>query len=59
VTGTLLGLSLITILKSSLVLVGIPSEWQKVAIGCVLLIGITVPVIRLRRQQRVAASDGI
>ena len=59
VTGALLGLSLITILKSSLVLVGIPSEWQKVAIGCVLLIGITVPVIRLRRQQRVAASDGI
>ncbi|MBP1602560.1 MAG: putative transporter permease protein [Acidobacteria bacterium] len=58
-TGTLLGLSLITILKSSLVLVGIPSEWQKVAIGCVLLIGITVPVIRLHRQQRVAAGDGI
>ncbi len=53
VTGTLLGLLLITILKSSLVLVGIPSEWQKVAIGTALLVGTTVPVVRLRRQQRV------
>lgn len=59
VTGTLLGLSLITILKSSLVLIGIPSEWQKVAIGSALLIGTTVPAIRLRRRQRIPVSDEI
>jgi simple sugar transport system permease protein len=57
VTGTLLGLSLITILKSSLVLVGIPSEWQKVAIGSALLIGVTVPAIRTTRQRRIVVSD--
>jgi simple sugar transport system permease protein len=59
VTGTLLGLSLITILKSSLVLVGIPSEWQKVAIGSALLIGVTVPAIRTRRHRRIVVSDEI
>ncbi len=59
VTGTLLGLWLITVLKSSMVLVGIPSEWQKVAIGSALLIGTAVPALRLRRRQRVAASEEI
>ncbi len=59
VTGALLGLFLITILKSSMVLVGIPSEWQKVAIGSALLIGITVPAIRISRQQRLSHADRI
>jgi len=59
VTGTLLGLALITILKSSLVLIGIPSEWQKVAIGSALLIGTTVPAIRTRGQRRIPVSDEI
>lgn len=52
VTGALLGLFLITILKSSLVLVGIPSEWQKVAVGIALIVGISVPAIRGRWMSR-------
>jgi simple sugar transport system permease protein len=59
VTGALLGLSLVTILKSSLVLVGIPSEWQKVAIGSALLVGVTFPAIRLHRLQRIFSGDGM
>jgi simple sugar transport system permease protein len=48
VAGTMLGLLLITILKSSLVLVGIPSEWQKVVVGIALIAGTTLPLRRGR-----------
>ena len=47
VMGAGLGLFLITILKSGLVLVGISSEWQKVAIGIALILGAWVPVSRM------------
>ena len=46
VTGTLLGVLLIAIIQNSLVLVGIPSTWQNVVIGIVLLVGIAIPAIR-------------
>jgi len=39
--------------------VGIPSEWQKVAIGSALLVGVTVPAIRLHRLQRISPGDGV
>jgi simple sugar transport system permease protein len=45
VIGTVLGLFLITIMKSSLVLVGIPAEWQKVGVGMALIVGAAIPAI--------------
>lgn len=52
VIGTLLGLLLVTILRSALVLVGIPSEWQRAAVGIALIIGTSVPVIRSAQVRR-------
>lgn len=52
VLGAVLGVLLISMVSNSLVLVGIPSEWQKVFIGAFLLLGIGVPAIRRRRSER-------
>lgn len=45
VHGTLLGVMLITVTNSSLILLGIPSYWQRFTTGLILLIAITVPQI--------------
>lgn len=52
VLGAVLGVLLISMVSNSLVLVGIPSEWQKVFIGAFLLLGIGVPALRRRRAER-------
>jgi len=46
VIGTLLGVLLVTIMKNSLILIGIPSAWQKVVIGIILIIGTGIPAYR-------------
>jgi simple sugar transport system permease protein len=56
VTGTLLGVLLICIVENSLVLVGVPTTWQNVAVGVVLLIGTTVPAIRALRRRRLVGG---
>jgi len=48
-TGTLLGVALIVLVQNSLVVVGIPSEWQSVVIGLLILIGTGVPAWQARR----------
>jgi simple sugar transport system permease protein len=48
VAGTLLGVLLVTVLNDSLILVGVPPEWQKVAIGAGILMGTGVPAWRGR-----------
>jgi simple sugar transport system permease protein len=52
VIGTLLGLFLVTILRSALVLVGIPAEWQRAVVGIALIIGTSLPVIRSAQVNR-------
>lgn len=52
VVGTVLGVTLITLVDSSLLLVGIPSVWQKVFVGVFLLAGVAVPAIRRGRLRR-------
>ena len=52
VLGTLLGVLLITVVGSSLVLVGIPTAWQQLFIGLFVLFGIGVPALRERRTER-------
>jgi simple sugar transport system permease protein len=39
VSGTLLGLTLIVLINNSLIQMGIPSYWQKVVIGILILVG--------------------
>ncbi|MCU1660857.1 MAG: putative transporter permease protein [Pseudonocardia sp.] len=56
VTGTLLGVLLIGIVDNSLVLVGVPTTWQNVVIGVVLLGGTVVPAVRAWRRRRVAGG---
>lgn len=52
VLGAMLGVLLITMVENSLVLVGIPTTWQQVAVGVVLVIGIAVPAWRTLRARR-------
>lgn len=46
--GTLLGVALVVVLNNSLVLLGIPSVWQKVAVGLLILAGTALPALRGR-----------
>ncbi|HGF7190686.1 ABC transporter permease [Vibrio cholerae] len=56
VLGTLLGVLLITLMKNSLILIGIPSEWQKFMVGVLLLIGVTGPILHQRYKQKSAVK---
>lgn len=52
VIGTLFGVLLITIVNSSLVLLGIPSEWQKVVVGFLILLGTAIPIVQAKAAER-------
>ncbi|MFN8491170.1 MAG: ABC transporter permease [Caldilineaceae bacterium] len=49
VVGTLLGVALVTIMKNSLILIGVPSEWQRVVIGAIIIIGTGIPALRMKQ----------
>lgn len=49
VIGTLLGVALVVIANNSLILIGVPSTWQRVVIGVIILIGTGIPAIQARR----------
>jgi len=48
ILGTLLGVALIIVINNSLILLGIPTTWQNVVTGCLILIGTGVPALRTR-----------
>lgn len=50
VIGTLLGVALVVIMNNSLILIGVPSVWQRVVIGAIILIGTGIPAIQERRK---------
>ena len=52
VIGTLLGVMLIVIVNNSLILVGIPSVWQRVVIGAIIIIGTGVSAYQIRRLEQ-------
>lgn len=54
-TGTVLGVALIVLVRNSLIVLGIPSTWQSVAIGLLILIGTGLPAWQARRAARRAA----
>ena len=49
ITGTLLGVALIVLVNNSLILLGIPSTWQSVVIGALILVGTGVPAFQAKR----------
>ncbi len=49
VIGTVLGVMLVVIANNSLILIGVPSVWQRVVIGVIILVGTGLPAIQARR----------
>ena len=48
-TGSLLGVALIVLVRNSLIVLGIPATWQSVAIGVLILIGTGLPAWQAKR----------
>lgn len=53
-TGTLLGVALIVVINNSLITLGIPSTWQNVVIGSLILLGTGIPAWQAQRRERMA-----
>ena len=56
VIGTLLGVILGIIANTNLILIGVPTVWQRVVIGVIILVGTGLPAIRERQASKQAAS---
>ena len=52
VLGSILGVILIEVLNRGLIFLGIPAEWQKLVVGLVLIIFISIPAIAEQRAKR-------
>ncbi len=52
VLGTVLGLILVVIANNNLILIGMPTVWQRVVIGLIILIGTGLPAIQARRASK-------
>jgi len=53
VIGTFLGVLLIQIINRTLILTGIPAEWQKFVVGVILILFIAIPAIRESRLRKI------
>lgn len=53
VLGTALGVLLIQLINRALILTGIPVEWQRLVVGFILILFISIPAIRERRAKQV------
>jgi simple sugar transport system permease protein len=51
-TGTMLGVALMTILANSLILIGVPTYWTRVFTGAVIVIGTGVTAMQVRARRR-------
>lgn len=49
--GTLLGVLLVTVINNVLVMVGIPSTWQRFVVGAFILLAAAFFVVRQRRNR--------
>ena len=54
-TGTLLGVALIVLVRNSLIVIGVPSVWQSVVIGLLILLGTGLPAYQALRAERRSA----
>lgn len=58
-TGVMLGTLLIVIVQNSMILVGVPTFWQRFALGLLIIVGTGVSAVQLtrrRRRQRLVAE---
>ncbi|VEG27857.1 ABC transporter permease [Actinomyces howellii] len=55
VRGTVIGVLLIQIINNSLILVGVPSAWQRTAVGVLLVAGVGLQAVSARRSARASA----
>ena len=49
--GTILGVLLITMVNNSLVMLRIPTFWQKAVVGLIIILGTTIQIFRYRRSR--------
>ena len=56
VVGTVLGVVLVQLINNNLVLLGIPSTWQRAAVGVLLLLGVGVQAMGASRGRRRLAA---
>lgn len=59
VSGTVLGVFLIALINNSLILLGVPSSWQRTAVGVLLLVGVSVQGLQAARIRRPAALEAM
>jgi len=52
VFGTVLGVLLIQVINNSLLMIGVPSAWQRAAVGVLLLIGVGVQALAASRAKK-------
>lgn len=52
VLGTALGVLLVQIINTSLILAGVPSAWQRTAVGVLLVVGVGVQALAAKRSAR-------
>ena len=55
VFGTLIGVLFIVIIDNSLILTGVPSYWQRVATGLIIVLSTAATALRARAEARAAA----
>jgi simple sugar transport system permease protein len=52
VLGTVLGVLLVQLINNNLVLIGVPSTWQRAAVGVLLIVGVSIQAIAAMRTRR-------
>jgi simple sugar transport system permease protein len=52
ITGTLIGIALITILEKNLILIGLSSYWQQLFIGLIIVLGVTFTYAQNKMRSR-------
>lgn len=59
VIGTVLGVTLIQVINRALILCGIPAEWQKLVVGLILIVFISLPALRASKENKVGHTTAI
>ncbi len=62
VSGTIIGVLVITMINTSLLLIGVPSYWERVVVGCLIIFGTGLPVAIERlaeRRLRLRGGDAV
>lgn len=50
--GTVLGVLLVQLINNSLILAGVPTAWQRTAVGLLLVVGVGIQAIAARRASK-------